>query len=57
MNENPNDVNSSVNSSETNGSWLKDKLGRPLVWMALGFVACKVLDAYTESKRTRRLTQ
>ena len=38
-------------------SWLKANVARPFMWIAVGFVACKVLDAYTESKRTRRLTE
>jgi hypothetical protein len=49
--------NGTPKSTTTNGSWIKDKVGKPLMWMAFGAIAFKILDAYTESKRARRLSQ
>ena len=33
------------------------KIGRPIMWMGIGFITCKVLEAYTEKKKAKRLTQ
>jgi hypothetical protein len=43
--------------AQTQGSWIKDKVGKPLFWVGIGFLSCKLLEAYTEGKRTKRLSQ
>lgn len=39
----------------TKESWMKEKIGKPLFWVGIGFVTCKLLDAYTENKRVKRI--
>lgn len=51
-----NNTNRSVGASEPPKSWLRENVAKPFMWIAVGFVACKVLDAYTENKKARRLT-
>ena len=37
------------------GDWVKTKIGKPLFWVGIGFVACKILDVYLEGQKTRRI--
>lgn len=36
-------------------SWAMEKIGKPVLWIGAGFILCKILDAYTEGKRVRRI--
>jgi hypothetical protein len=36
-------------------SWFGEKVGKPMLWIGVGFIACKLFDAYTENKRAKRL--
>ena len=36
---------------------LGQKIGPPIMWFGLGMLTIKLIDAYTENKKTKRLTQ
>lgn len=36
-------------------NWAMEKIGKPFIWFAIGFVSCKIIDAYTENKRVKRI--
>lgn len=37
------------------GDWIKDKIGKPIFWIGVGFLTCKILDVYLEGQKTRRI--
>lgn len=50
-----NGVNNPEKPPTLAGDWVKDKIGKPLFWVGIGFVACKILDVYLEGQKTRRI--
>jgi len=39
----------------TNELTLGQKIGRPLMYIGAGFILCKIMDAYLEKQKVKRL--
>lgn len=41
--------------SKPKSTWMMDKVGKPIMLIGIGFILCKIFDAYTAGKNSRRI--